>query len=70
MKLKQQGKAGTNGLDYFDICTNSFNKQFGYIARIDMGWKLYVMVNSEKRYFNGSFVDCIKKAEELTGDVF
>jgi hypothetical protein len=70
MKLKKGGKSGTNGLDYFDICTNDFKRQFGYISKKNIEWKMYLMVSTEKKYFTGSFVYCVKKAEELMGDLF
>ncbi|WP_025146058.1 hypothetical protein [Pedobacter jeongneungensis] len=70
MKLKQEGKTGTNGLDYFDICTDDFKEQFGYIAKKNRLWKLYIRLNGEKFYYSGSFIGCIKKAGELAGAEF
>ena len=70
MKLLQNGKTGTNGLDYFDICTDNFKTQFGYIQKQVDDWKLYINVNGEKHYFRGKIQDCLSKAEELSNRLF
>lgn len=70
MRLKQEGKAGTNGLDYFDICGDDLKSQFGYIAKKADHWKMYLMLNSEKIYFKGTLAECIDKVEELTDRKF
>lgn len=70
MKLKQTGKTGTNGLEYFDICTDDYKRQFGYIAKKEEQWKLYINVLGEKKYYYGKFHECIEKAEEFSGKTF
>lgn len=65
MKLKQEGKTGVNGLNYFDLCSDDFKSQFGYIAKKDSEWKLYISIAGEKNYFFGSFIECLQRAEEL-----
>jgi hypothetical protein len=70
MKLKQEGKSGRNGQDYFDICTNDFKTQFGYIQKQADSWKLYINVYGEKHYFNGPLSRCIEEAERLSSKQF
>lgn len=70
MKLLQNGKTGTNGLDYFDICTDNFKTQFGYIQKQVDNWKLYININGVKHYFTGKIQDCLTKAEELSKRTF
>jgi hypothetical protein len=70
MKLKQKGIHESNGLEYFDISTNDYKKQSGYIEKKGDEWKLYINVQGQKFYYYGKFHECIQKAEEYSGSVF
>ncbi len=70
MKLKQQGKTNVNGLNYFDLCSDNYKYQFGYIKKEYYSWKLYININGQKNYYYGSLAQCIKRAEELRNEEF
>ena len=67
MKLRQEGKTGKNGSDYFDLCSDDFKSQFGYIKKKSDEWKLYINIAGKKNYYFGSFTECLEKAEQLKG---